>query len=126
MKEENFLFNIAISIIIALIIALIYFYNYFPNIIYLVIFSLILALVSLTILAILSSSDNGLTRNSLNKNISSILFSIIGNIFLCILTLIITLSSGNILSAILVGLSSLFMILNLLNLILLLYCSNKY
>ena len=126
MKEENFLFNVAISVIIAIIIALIHFYGYLPNIIFSIIFSLILALVSLAILAILSSSDNGLTRNSLNKNISPILFGIIGNILLCLLSLTIKLSSGNILSAILIGLSIFFMILNLLSLFVILYCSNKY
>lgn len=79
MKEESckFLLNIAIGMAISLIIALLFYYGFLPGIIFAVVFSLVLALLSLLILSILGSSDNGFSRSSLSKNSFSSLFSIV-------------------------------------------------
>lgn len=79
MKEESckFLLNIAIGLAISLIIALLFYYGFLPRIVLAVVFSLILALLSLLILSILGSSDNGFSRSSLSKNSFQSLFSIV-------------------------------------------------
>ena len=79
MKEESckFLLNIAIGLAISLIIALLFYYGFLPRIVLAVVFSLILALLSLLILSILGSCDNGFSRSSLSKNSFQSLFSIV-------------------------------------------------
>lgn len=79
MREESckFLLNIAIGIAISLIISLLFYYGFLPRMIIAIVFSLILALLSLLILSILGSSDNGFSRSSLSKNCFQTLFSII-------------------------------------------------
>lgn len=79
MKEDfcKFLSNIALALIISLIIALLFYYGLLPRIVVVIGFSVVLALLSLLILSILGSSDNGFSRSYLNQNISWSLFSII-------------------------------------------------
>lgn len=79
MREESckFLLNIAIAISISLIIAILFYYGFLPRIIIAIIFSVVLALLSLLILSILASSDNGFSRSSLSKNCFQSLFSIV-------------------------------------------------
>lgn len=114
---NSMLTGITISIIISFIYTLLFFNGLITNIFPVFIFSLILSLISLLILSILGTSDNGLTRNSLCQNYLNLIISITGNILANLTALIITLSSGNILSAIIVSLAFFFLLLNIFSLI---------
>ncbi len=114
---NSMLTGITISIIISFIYTLLFFNGLITNIFPVFIFSLILSLISLLILSILGTSDNGLTRNSLCQNYLNLIISITGNILANLTALITTLSSGNILSAIIVSLAFFFLLLNIFSLI---------
>lgn len=114
---NSMLTGITISIIISFIYTLLFFNGLITNIFPVFIFSLILSLISLLILSILGTSDNGLTRNSLCQNYLNLIISITGNILANLTALITTLSSGNILSAIIVSLAFFFLLLNMFSLI---------
>ncbi len=114
---NSMLTGITISIIISFIYTLLFFNGLITNIFPVFIFSLILSLISLLILSILVTSDNGLTRNSLCQNYLNLIISITGNILANLTALITTLSSGNILSAIIVSLAFFFLLLNIFSLI---------
>lgn len=128
MKENycKFLGSIAIGIIVALIIALLFYNAVFTSVAIAAGFSLVLALVSMGILAILSASDNGITRASLSKNSISNLISIIGNIIFSLIALSVTLATGTVLAAVIVGLFIFFLILNLLSIAETLLCVMRY
>lgn len=128
MKEEicNFLSIITVSIIISLIFTLLFFNGVIETVFPLVILAFVLALVSLIILSILGSSDNGLTRKNLCKQSLFILISIIGSIFSNLITLLIPLSENNIISAFFVGLSLFFTILNLFSIAILLISISRF
>ena len=114
---NSMLTGITISIIISFIYTLLFFNGLITNIFPVFIFSLILSLISLLILSILGTSDNGLTRNSLCQNYLNLIISITGNILANLTALITTLSSGNILFAIIVSLAFFFLLLNIFSLI---------
>ena len=121
---NNYLTSIALAIIISTFFTLLFFNGIITGITNAFIFSLILTLLSLLILAIFGTSDNGVTRNSLCHNCLGLIVSIIGNIFTSLLALLIPLSSGSTISAIVVAVaffffvSNLFLLLNLLTSIL--------
>lgn len=123
---NNYLSYIAISIIISLIFTLLFYNGILSGIFYFVLFAFILVFVSFTILSILGSSDNGLTRKILCENIIFIIITIIGNIFSNILVLLVPLYPNDILSAIFVGFSFFFTILNIISLSILLISILKY
>ena len=114
---NNLLTTIAISIIISLILTLLFFNGTVENAFISFIFALILSLVSLLILTIFGTSDNGLTRTSLCQNCLGLIISILGNIFSNLIALLIPLLSGNILSAFIFAIAFFFLVLNTLNLI---------
>lgn len=118
--------SIAIGIIIALIISLLFYYGAFATITVVAQFGLLLALASIGVLAILSISDNGLTRANLNKNGISNLIGIIGNIAFSLIALAVTLTIGTVLSSIIVGIFIFFLILNLLSILETLLCVMRY
>ena len=123
---DKYLSSIAISVIISFIFTLLFFNGVFSNILFAIAFALILALLSLIILAILGTSDNGYTRTALCKNSIFLLISILGSIFTNLFALLIPLSPGSILSAIIVGFAFFFFTLNLFSLIILLICIVRF
>ena len=92
-KNCNYLTSIAISIIITFIFTLLFYIGIISGITTIFIFSIIFSLLSLLLLGLFGTSDNGLTRQRLCQNSLTLIISIIGNIFFNLFALIIPLSS---------------------------------
>lgn len=122
----NCLYSIALSVIIAFIFAILYFFGAFSEFIIILAFSLILALLSILIITILGTSDNGYTRLVLCRNIICLLISIVFNILFNILTIALPIVPGNILFAILISISTFFFIFNFFSIIFLLYSITNF
>ena len=81
-RNCNYLTSIAISLIISFIFALIFYIGVISNSLAIFIFALAIALLSIFLLGLLGSSDNGLTRQRLCQNCLTLIVSIIRKYFL--------------------------------------------
>ena len=117
----NCLYSIAFGVIISFIFAIFYYFGIFTEITTLIIFTTIFSFLSLSLITILSASDNGYTRMVLCKNIVCLLISIILNILFGIISTSLPYSIQNIGLTIFFALTIFSFSFNLFSIIFLLY-----
>lgn len=121
-KECNCIFAIIVGLILGVVVGILFFLGSIASIVNAIIVSAIISLVVLVLTTLIAIFSDNMETKCLCKNGKCALIGSIATLVLTIIALAVTLATGALASAILVGLGAFFVILTVISFVELIFC----